>query len=276
MSTEHRTQSSAIVYPITCNLCNKQDNELLYRVQGRNLVKCRTCGLIFVNPWVEEPALYAEDYFQERNKYIERQAEFRRIFDRLLKQIGKHASGGLLLDVGCGPGLLLDVARKYGWEPMGIEISEWAANYAREELGLPVIQGMLEGANYPPKHFDAIIFNHVLEHVPDPTNILNVARQLLRDDGLLVVGVPNMNSLEARLKKERWGSLLVDQHRWHFTPQTLSKLLAKAGFRVEQITTESQEPQGGIARWTKLAIWSLMASISNSGAAMVAFAHKAS
>lgn len=262
-------------YPISCNQCNNRDATLLFTVQGRNLVKCRICGLVYVEPWIENPSMYTEDYFVARNRYLARQDEFRAEFQRLLRQIAARKAYGTLLDVGCGPGLLLDVARQEGWQPYGTDVSEWSTKYAREELGLPVVHGTLEDANYPQQHFDVVVINHVLEHVPDPTRVLKMVHDILKDDGLLVVGVPNIRSVLAWYNRERWPSLLVEQHRWHFSPNTLSKLLRKCSFDVEVIHTQDRKPWGGFFKRTALACLSVTTRLTQLGEAIIALACKA-
>ena len=99
-------------------------------------------------------------------------------------------------------------------------------------MGLDVATGRFEDVDYPDSFFDVITMYHVLEHLYDPREALSKAYQLLRSEGLLVVAVPNFDSLQARLFRQRWYHLDAPRHLYHFTPRTLKMLLHKAGFKV--------------------------------------------
>jgi len=142
---------------------------------------------------------------------------------------------GKILDVGCGMGLALAAYRERGWTPFGVELSPVAARYAREVLGLPVYQGELLDARFPPEFVDVVLFRHTLEHMPSPSVELREAHRVLRDSGLLVVMIPNAAGLDARLFGRWWVAWDLPRHLFHFTPRTASALLAKAGFRVQKI-----------------------------------------
>jgi SAM-dependent methyltransferase len=221
---------------IACNICGGKDTKPVFSLQDRQLVRCCNCGLVYTNPWKADAPLYQdESYFTGQNRYIARRHEFEHIFDDILSQVETYRQKGRLLDIGCGQGLLLDVARQRGWDVFGLEISEWAAKYAREELKLPVACGNVEEQPFPDGHFDVIIANHSLEHMPDPSTALGVMHRMLASNGMLVIGVPNFASLMAALRRSRWASLVPAEHRWHFTPKTLRLLLEKSGFRTVSI-----------------------------------------
>lgn len=138
---------------------------------------------------------------------------------------------GRVLDVGCGQGWLLRAFRQAGWEVRGTEMSDGAARYPREVLGLPVDVGSLEDLALPAGHFDAVTLWHVLEHIPDPRVLLAAIHRVLRPGGALLVGVPNFGGWEARLTRDKWFHLDVPRHLAHLTRPTLTQALANAGFR---------------------------------------------
>jgi 2-polyprenyl-3-methyl-5-hydroxy-6-metoxy-1,4-benzoquinol methylase len=163
-----------------------------------------------------------------------REVEFRQVFARLIRRIKSFQPRGRLLDIGCGLGILLDVARSEGFDVAGVEVSPYASAAARDRFNLDVRTGLLPKVGLSDEEFDVIIFNHVLEHEPNFWTDLAEAKCLLKPNGLLVVGTPNFDSLFRLLLGSRWPSLLPDQHLWHFTPVTLNRLLAAAGFHVER------------------------------------------
>lgn len=142
---------------------------------------------------------------------------------------------GRILDVGSGLGFALALYRERGWTPFGVEPSPAAARYAREVLGLSVHQGELLDARFPSQFVDVVQFRHTLEHMPSPSVELTEAHRILRDRGLLVVMIPNAAGLDARLFRRWWVAWDLPRHLFHFTPRTLSRLLAKKGFRVQKV-----------------------------------------
>lgn len=142
---------------------------------------------------------------------------------------------GRILDVGCGSGEYLFVINQLGWDTYGLEINEKAAAYARSK-GLNVITGeTLDAAQLPSEYFDVVRFNHVLEHFPDPVGALRESYRILKSGGFLLITVPNVNSIEMDLFGKYCWQLVIPEHLFHFSSDSLKKLLDKAGFRVERI-----------------------------------------
>ncbi|MGY5845957.1 class I SAM-dependent methyltransferase [Salegentibacter sp. HM20] len=133
-----------------------------------------------------------------------------------------------ILDVGAGTGDFLIEAKKQNFEIYGIEPGREARKRA-EEKGLQLFEKleMLTQDN-----FDVISLWHVLEHLPDPeAEILNFKR-LLKQNGILVIAVPNFKSYDAKKYKEFWAAYDVPRHLWHFSQNGLKSLLQKNGFEL--------------------------------------------
>jgi len=138
---------------------------------------------------------------------------------------------GGYLDVGCGSGGALAVARALGWRVSGIEPNEAAAALARrfaDELHV----GDVLTAPFAPARFDVVTAFHVLEHVPDPVAVARRMLDWLAPGGLLIVEVPNVDGLGAAIFGGAWSGLELPRHLSHFTPATLELVLQKAGGRV--------------------------------------------
>jgi SAM-dependent methyltransferase len=136
--------------------------------------------------------------------YLAEEQGRRRTARRLLRRLRRHVPGGRLLDVGCGHGLLLDEARRLGYDVEGVELSTTAARYARENLGLRVRHLALEDAELDTERYDAIVIVDVLEHVDDPVACLDRLRALLAPGGALLIATPDPSSLVARAAGGRW------------------------------------------------------------------------
>jgi SAM-dependent methyltransferase len=138
---------------------------------------------------------------------------------------------GRYLDVGCGSGASLGVARALGWQVAGIEMDAVAADKARR-FSERVWTGDALGAPFAPGGFDLVTAFHVLEHVPDPVRLLRRMLEWLAPGGLLVIEVPNAGGLGARLFGPAWSGLELPRHLSHFTPTTLTRAVERAGGRV--------------------------------------------
>lgn len=150
---------------------------------------------------------------------------------RLAWSVPPWRGQGRYLDVGCGSGGALGVARALGWRTAGIEPDAAAAARARrfaDELWV----GDVRDAPFAPGRFDLVTGFHVLEHVPDPVGTARRMLQWLAPGGLLVVEVPNAGGLGASLFGRAWSGLELPRHLSHFTPGTLARTLEQAGGRV--------------------------------------------
>ncbi len=146
-----------------------------------------------------------------------------------------YHGAGVLLDVGCGTGRFLEKMGAYGWKAQGIDTSPTAIEKAKEK-GLDVTLGdLLESRRYDAASFDVITMWDVLEHLPSPLEALRRIHALLKSNGRLVVATPNIDSLPARILKENWFPLEIPRHLALYSPRTITSLLGKAGFVVDEI-----------------------------------------
>lgn len=263
---------------MNCCVCGAGPDNASIHIQapGFRLVRCRVCGLIYLP---EKPVLamerYGKEYFTNRNEYLGRQDEFHTAFEELIGKIRGRKSRGHLLDVGTGIGTLMEVASEKGFRVSGVEYSPWASNFARTEKGLDVFTGTLEEARFPEETFDVVVLNHVLEHLEHPGETLREARRILKRDGVLVIGVPNIENIMARLLGAGWYSLKPDEHVWHFSPATLCRLVRETGFEViEWESRENNLPSGWFAKKYLQMVINAVAVLTNRSEAMLLFARR--
>ena len=136
---------------------------------------------------------------------------------------------GRLLEVGCGSGERLALLRSMGWEVVGQEVDASAAQHARDHYGVEVRVGSLEAIGLPEASFDAVVTNHVIEHVPDPVGLLAACNRFLKDGGLLCVVTPNIESYGRRHFGLSWMALDPPRHLYLFSPRTLMAVAEKVG-----------------------------------------------
>lgn len=218
-------------------------------VRGYDLVRCPDCGFVrlVVPPGADLEQLYDEDYFWGRGfdqsalipearepnpAYV---AQRRYWLALLAEETG--GAPGRLLDVGCGAGALLDVAREEGWEAHGQDIAEPGVVEARRR-GHSVCLGPLAGCELPRESFGAATMIEVIEHLVDPRETLVEVRRLLRPGGVLFVATGDIGSLRARLLRGRWDYIRPPGHVSYYTVEALVRALCRAGFAdVRQVST---------------------------------------
>jgi 2-polyprenyl-3-methyl-5-hydroxy-6-metoxy-1,4-benzoquinol methylase len=210
-------------------------------------VICAACGLVFVDPVPPEAisiTSYGADYYEPWQGREERARI--RMWRHRLAVVMRRSRGGTLLDVGCGDGLFLRVARDAGFRVEGIEFSPEGARRAAARLGRPVAVGDLALQSHLSGPFDIVTHWHVLEHLEAPRAMLEAARRRLAPGGLLVVAVPNLDNLpmQAAYRLARGRPLPLyeegarEPHLSHFNPKTLRRLLERHQFETIDIVPD--------------------------------------
>ena len=148
---------------------------------------------------------------------------------RLIRR--RSPEGRRLLEIGSGAGLFLIAAVRAGWEATGIELSEAAAGFARDTLGLDIRQERAETIDLPPQSFDVVAMFDTIEHLFDVRGVLETARRTLRPDGSLVISTPNYDAVSRLAIGRDWSMLAPMEHMYYFTERTLRALLESCGFR---------------------------------------------
>lgn len=235
---------------VRCNLCGSHDTEPVAEVDSFHIVRCRQCGLIYVNPRYREDVLeqlYTAEYYDHDgikngqaffgyDDYIADEENIRITFVKRLKTIERFVRKGKLLDIGCATGFFLDLARTRGWEVVGSEVSAFAAQYARDRFGLDVHIGPLKDLHFDAETFDVVTMWDVIEHVADPLGDLQEVWRILRKDGLLSLITPDCGSPIARLLGKRWEEMRrVREHIYFFSKRTMTEMLHRTGFEVLKI-----------------------------------------
>jgi SAM-dependent methyltransferase len=151
------------------------------------------------------------------------------------RAIERYQRSGRLLDVGCATGNFLhEVRRRGGWEVVGVEPNRDAAAFAMRWFGHQVSVGTLADAAFPPASFDVITMWNVFEHLHNPWSGLQRVRDLLRDGGLFVFSIPNVEGLDARVFGPFWLGWDLPRHLYLFPKESLAQSLTELGFSVEE------------------------------------------
>lgn len=159
------------------------------------------------------------DAYQDLKKYR---------LDRRLMHLGGLPKGRVL-DVGCGSGRLLRRMERLGWEVEGIDFDQAATENISRKYGIKTHVGDVRHLPFSAESFDAIVMNHVIEHVDNPLAVLEACTRLLRPGGRLVMITPNALSVAHRRFGKYWRGLEAPRHFQIFSRQGLRKCVERAG-----------------------------------------------
>lgn len=244
MNKKNISQSQKVEFPI-CTNCNSSDYVLIWddlrtwEYKGVfRIVKCSNCDLIFLNP---RPILERIGKYYQTDSYWGRdinknetnsnfQKERQVSYGHLYSLINKFKKKGSILDIGAGTGMFLSYFKELGWHVDGLDLSKAAVNYAKKEFNIHLKCGDFQNYNFSPKTFDVISLNNSLEHLYNPFKTLQKIKRIIKDDGLLIITIPNIESVGAKIFGKHWRSLDPPRHLYHFSEKTIIKMLHKAGF----------------------------------------------
>jgi SAM-dependent methyltransferase len=200
-----------------------------------DLSRCGRCSYIFANP-CPSPAFIQSLYGETEDPLYQEEARGRsKNFERILDRLGKiHPEKGLLIDVGAATGILMDIARKRGWDVEGVEPSSWAVRTAREKYGLVILEGAFESAPLQEEKYTVVSMVDFLEHIPHPFEAISLAQKVLVPGGTLCLVTPDVNSLAARIMGQKWWHFRPG-HLGYFSKKSLLSLMHRGGFRVIQV-----------------------------------------
>jgi len=264
----------------SCEICGEKGLNFLFKQEDKNLeikkefslVKCKNCGIVFLNPQLENKELsnfYPKAYYYSLDKIKTKENSIKtRIKLKLyktysiknnnfLKKIffypAKFMIRGIkiednkkLLDVGCGSGQFLYEMKELGMNVYGIEIGEFNEE-GNKKYNLKIKNCELEKAKYKKEEFDIITLNHVLEHLAEPRKMLKEIKRILRKNGTLIIGVPNTNSLAYWVFGKNWYQLDVPRHLINYSNKNLRLLLEQEGFKIKKIRYNSRPAQFAVS-----------------------------
>lgn len=136
-----------------------------------------------------------------------------------------------ILDVGCGTGDFLQVAKEYNWTVSGIEPNEKARVVANQKTDNAVFE-IKHLLTFEPNSFDVITLWHVLEHLPKLETHISIFESLLKPNGHLVIAVPNFKSYDANHYNHFWAAFDAPRHLWHFSQTAISRLVERKNMTV--------------------------------------------
>ncbi len=235
-----------------CLACGGADRRVVSRRRQANLVKCRSCGLIWMDEFLPlarfadpgDPAhgsnIYGSEYFVEEyiktygKTYEEDRSAIHRYSDARMENILPYKKAGRLLDIGAAMGFFLDRAMANGFETWGVELSTFAtgkadpkhrmlnADFLTHEMGVG---------------FDVITLWYVIEHFRDIRKVLEKITSLQGKGAVLALSTPKGDGFTARFEAKKFFAASAEDHYFVYSPSSLAKLLRPHGYRLRRVRT---------------------------------------
>ncbi len=209
------------------------------------IFQCESCSFIFTRALESEENIgryyKSEEYISHSDKKkgffaVLYQYGRKYMLRKKYKSISRHQKldKGKLLDIGSGTGHFIHFMQKKGWDVEGIEMDKSAREYSIREFSLKVQDNKaLFSQEFEKK--DVISLWHVLEHLYEPEKYMQRILELLKEDGLLLIALPNANSWDAKHYGKYWAAYDVPRHQWHFTPKSFQHFIQKFDLELVKI-----------------------------------------
>lgn len=227
-------RNSKMVCPKKSDSCFKKSKKI-FKKNGFDYFKCG-CDFVYTNPVLKNQIFHTNLY--NENSYTEVMKNKPNLkldnikFKYGLKKVNNKKKIKKVLDIGCGFGFFLDVARKKGWDVYGSEINKECIKVLNKKK-IPNIN--IE--NYRKETFDLISLWTVYEHLIDPNDFLKKVLKLLKINGKIIINIPNIDSLSARILHDECSMFHGHQHLNFYSPKTLGTLFKKNNLKIENLET---------------------------------------
>jgi len=233
-----------------CPLCDKVN--LIEYIQCKDhllsqniftIQKCQSCGFLFTNP---RPDINEIKSYYKSDQYISHSNTRKGLINKIYhlvrsrnhvvkyELIRQYKNAGKILDVGCATGEFLAFMQKKGWDSQGVEPDPNARQYAQKQYNLKIIPEE-KFINIPDGMFDVVTLWHVLEHVHDLDQRMKELYRVLKNDGLLIIAVPNSKSFDAGFFGTFWAGYDLPRHLYHFNKELIDLLCDKHHFQINDI-----------------------------------------
>ena len=215
-----------------CFICGGDDLATEGSIHSCQLLKCRRCGLQFLDPQVDDETLgrIHADYHRiwDLVRFADQVTRMKkRTFTGYLSRASRFIESGCLLDIGCGCGELLEVFEESGFDVYGVEVSPAGARRCVERFGAQkILSKQLEEDDFPRGFFDIITLSDVFEHMRDPRSLVDLMDALLRPTGIVMITTPDTATLSNRLMGLNWPHY-KQEHLYYYNRSNIVRLFSE-------------------------------------------------
>lgn len=233
---------------MSCPVCDASGPKPIMERFGRKVLQCEECGIGFMDAFPRNLGdVYSHEGYnatQEANylhnvDYRKRRFGLERL-GIIRRHITKPIENVRLLDLGCGTGWFLEVAKNEGFNVNGIELGKEIAKHTSKRLGIKIFTDSIQDLPRTEK-FDVITLFDVLEHVPDPRAVLTAVREHLNPAGIALIFIPNLDSVGLKILRERSSLVMPAEHLFYFTPKSLRSLIGSIPLEVVEFQTKGTD-----------------------------------
>ncbi len=232
---------------ISCPFCKNSKAKIKFKSSEFSVCVCSFCqiGYLFPMPTSEKiKNFYNKDYFSKSQNvvcgyrnYISMDNVLAKEATRKIKYIKKFTSKNKLLDIGCGLGVFLKIAKSSGFNVSGNDISLYARKHLTVEK-IPLYQGSITENVLPLDFFDIVTAWDVFEHIPQVNKAFKAINRTLKKNGYLILTTPNTLSWDSKVSGKFWyGYKKIPEHLIFFSPHSIKRVLEVNGFKVIKIQT---------------------------------------
>lgn len=226
---------------MTCKVCDSTSIRERFKIfENKAICRCDNCGVEFLYPQLNDEELtklYSETYYtpwglagSAENEALKRMKIA--TFNLRLNTVKTFVTKEKLLDVGCATGYLLEAANEKGFDVYGVEFSEYSSQIAKQKFGNHKIHnGILESSPFTNGFFDVITMFDLIEHVRIPQIVLEKAKQLLSDSGVIMISTPDTGSTSHALMGKRWTHYKLE-HFFYFNRASMNLAADRSGLKV--------------------------------------------
>ena len=238
-----------------CPCCHSFKRKKLFERFSKDILQCEDCGLGYMAEFPKHlPDVVSDEEYlpSQQGSYISnvdyRKKRFGNERLNIIKKFSKRSPGETrLLDVGCGTGWFLEQALENGFNAEGLELGQDLAEYTSKRLGIKVNCCPLEELSG--ECYDVITLFDVIEHVPNPSQVMESIYSKLNPGGICLLFTPNLESLGFHLIKERSSLVMPAEHLFYFTQKSLAQIVNRAGLKVLDFSTHGMDIPDLIAHY---------------------------
>jgi len=236
-----------------CRICQNGDIQFFFKAGKYNYIRCNNCNFVFLSN------IPSSTYFKKLYSYEDEKGELKKlnpilsfllnyvlikkildIYGNVInilraRSVEKHGLKSKILDVGCGPGDFLKEMAGRNWDVFGLEVGDNLVKISEEKIGKGRVFKGYQIPNLKSRRFNTITLWHVLEHIRNAGDTLSEINSALSNKGILIIEVPNSQSLNLKLFKDYWTLLLPPQHLHFWSLESLTKMLSKYGFKIKKV-----------------------------------------